>query len=694
MMHEKSKSERRRSVLHGGWVMAAMSLLIAPGCIFFDDGTGSTGGDNASSGQDMTTMADMENLADMSDAGGGGDLYDDPCRGLTCAAGSVCEAGTCVCSEATCSSLGEGFACVGRECIKLDCTEDQQCGPGQVCTEGVCEEIGCDSDDACPDRMVCEQGQCVMACVNDSECPGHHNVCEQGHCVDLLTDSRHCGEVGKVCSDRRACQDGLCVCGDLQVESNAKGVSIFFGGNYKTWPEPQLVAFPTLEHYICSQSSVSVEKCEESGGQVLYNEDYPLTSEHFVAVAVKEGQDEDSLVFRALDGRGNTVGSDLELLVGNEEKQERIVNYRLARVGWDRYFLFVQWRKDGQDLIYGYVLNQGPTSMGIQPITSESGRVIVFKDGANITDFSVLPLLNETGVFVAMSMTSMKGSKLEDGGQLHFHLFGFDSALRLTADIAAVPYELKEMRQFSEGMNMVVRPVNNGGVRAHVLAFDSEPHGMEAAAPRIGHITAYSNLFTFEMTPDKTQFSLLEEQIKTMGVTYVSELDVLNSYLFGDRSVMPAAPYLFWDANAMVMQRLGWDFYAGRGMSLRTSVRFTAVGGGSEVSTSLYDTLDDLRVFDGVVVAEGQDDIYVHHVEQVSSSSGRPSRVIVYGLAKNASTGKDEYTIGKPLTPSLRYRRVSSVPGPHATGVLATSLAQNVGAELYFVVNGNEAVCH
>jgi hypothetical protein len=137
---------------------------------------------------------------------------DPKCVGVTCQAGQICRAGTCVggCDGVTCP-LGQecqlgvcidpcaGVTCNGAVCDHGACItvcSCQACGSGQTCTsDGHCVDTGCDV-------ITCGAGQ----------------VCQAGACIDACT--------GAVCPDGAGCHNGVCDMPSTgQASSGTGGVS-------------------------------------------------------------------------------------------------------------------------------------------------------------------------------------------------------------------------------------------------------------------------------------------------------------------------------------------------------------------------------------------------------------------------------------------------------------------------------------
>jgi len=143
-----------------------------------------------------------------------------------CGAGQVCQAGECVCSDASTPNF-----CPNRGCVDLQRSSDAcggcdtSCTLGQTCQAGeckcpigmpadFCEGIGC--LDLQTDAANC--GKCGKACAAGQVCTAGECGCPQGKlacddtCLDGLTDRDNCGECKNECPDAQACVNGQCTC--------------------------------------------------------------------------------------------------------------------------------------------------------------------------------------------------------------------------------------------------------------------------------------------------------------------------------------------------------------------------------------------------------------------------------------------------------------------------------------------------
>jgi MYXO-CTERM domain-containing protein len=139
------------------------------------------------------------------------DNVDNDCNGMVddgmglCAAGQVCDKGTCVGACGT----GEfrcdpGFTCKSGHCIEDACAV-VECPAGQACRAGQCMNA-CDGV-VCPVGEECQLGRCVDPC-KAVTCSGG-KVCERGLCVSDCS-CRGCKD-GLVCAPDGKCTDPACV---------------------------------------------------------------------------------------------------------------------------------------------------------------------------------------------------------------------------------------------------------------------------------------------------------------------------------------------------------------------------------------------------------------------------------------------------------------------------------------------------
>jgi hypothetical protein len=148
------------------------------------------------------------------------DNVDNDCDGVVdegdglCAAGQVCDKGTCVDACGTGEfRCPQGFACKAGHCIENACAE-VECPAGQACRAGECLDA-CDGV-LCPSGQECQLGRCVDPCAN-VECQAG-KVCERGLCVSDC-QCRGCDE-GFVCGGDGRCTDPACegvMCADGTV---------------------------------------------------------------------------------------------------------------------------------------------------------------------------------------------------------------------------------------------------------------------------------------------------------------------------------------------------------------------------------------------------------------------------------------------------------------------------------------------
>ncbi|NOY91479.1 MAG: hypothetical protein GXP55_09735 [Deltaproteobacteria bacterium] len=129
-----------------------------------------------------------------------GRCVEDSCRGLGCPAGQVCDTGTGVCADDPCTSVtcAATEACRLGSC-EPSCA-DVTCAPSELCHAGLCSAdpcsgVRCDAGDVCdPADGSCTPGLCVdVSCPLRSECSPVSGACVDDPCLTL-----HC-PTGEVC---------------------------------------------------------------------------------------------------------------------------------------------------------------------------------------------------------------------------------------------------------------------------------------------------------------------------------------------------------------------------------------------------------------------------------------------------------------------------------------------------------------
>lgn len=142
--------------------------------------------------------------------------------GRACAAGEICDQGTCsincvagrtLCG-ATCADTLTDSANCGT--CGMACSAERSCSGGQcvcpvgqndcggVCSDPLTDASNCGScGNACMGGQTCQQGACA--------CPLGATYCGTA-CVDTQTSSENCGTCGTVCVSGQVCQAGLCAC--------------------------------------------------------------------------------------------------------------------------------------------------------------------------------------------------------------------------------------------------------------------------------------------------------------------------------------------------------------------------------------------------------------------------------------------------------------------------------------------------
>jgi hypothetical protein len=111
----------------------------------------------------------------------------------------------CPTGQACCAAFSGGFTC---------------CAAGSVCDQGTCTTACSPGSHACgttcclPDQYCTTAGTCAEAC--GGNCGPGFTCCvtdaaPEGACVDTLTDEGHCGACGTSCAGS-PCESGACVC--------------------------------------------------------------------------------------------------------------------------------------------------------------------------------------------------------------------------------------------------------------------------------------------------------------------------------------------------------------------------------------------------------------------------------------------------------------------------------------------------
>jgi cyclophilin family peptidyl-prolyl cis-trans isomerase len=146
----------------------------------------------------------------------------DPCEGVECPDGQMCDNGECIdpCEGVECP---DGQICVNGECVDDPC-EGVECPDGQVCANGECVDP-CDGVE-CPDGQVCVDGVCVDPC-DGVECPDGQ-ICVNGECVDDPCESLECPD-GQVCVNGECVEQLGADAGDDRVA--AAGLMVTLDGN-------------------------------------------------------------------------------------------------------------------------------------------------------------------------------------------------------------------------------------------------------------------------------------------------------------------------------------------------------------------------------------------------------------------------------------------------------------------------------
>ncbi|WP_170229273.1 hypothetical protein [Polyangium fumosum] len=201
-------------------VIEGMQASCQPG------GTGGTGGTGGSGGTGGTGGVGGS-------GGSGGSVTwcgnpDDCPMGETCAPDGTCHPGTC-------DTVGciYGYACEASQCVPQNpaaCGTDADCsalGAGYACVSGVCTAPAdqCTDQTQCPANNKCVDGKCTPACNDNADCDGGYTCDPVGVCTvpaKPCTITNDCGSADEVCVDG-ACvprsQMGMCPPGDVWVEN-------------------------------------------------------------------------------------------------------------------------------------------------------------------------------------------------------------------------------------------------------------------------------------------------------------------------------------------------------------------------------------------------------------------------------------------------------------------------------------------
>ena len=153
--------------------------------------------------------------------------HPDACAGVTCPAGTQCDAAArrCVdpCDEVACPGGCDLGACVPATCRHLGCPPGQICRT-DACVPDACAEVECGDDAFCRDgacvpacrRQTCGMGQrcfdgacvddpCGGRCIRGQVCDPTDGLCHQDPCLGVACP------VGMVCSGGDCLTDGACL---------------------------------------------------------------------------------------------------------------------------------------------------------------------------------------------------------------------------------------------------------------------------------------------------------------------------------------------------------------------------------------------------------------------------------------------------------------------------------------------------
>lgn len=676
-------------------------VLCVHGCIFGPDFGTKSGGGKSDFGTDM----DAPDLVVEEDLGVPDQGEPDLCQELTCAEGELCINGDCLCGGfETCTG---SELCVDFECIAVECDPDNPlemvCAPAQVCEGFECVDLLCVGDGDCLDGQFCdlEGGICQQGCQQDEDCGGSNEICAQGVCSNVLIDPFNCGELDVICDvdNDSECIDGLCTCGDLSPSVEGKSFSRVLldspTDGFMIWPAAELAAYPTADRYRCADS-VPLDECERA----VFDDGYGLDEPHFVLFGALQGNDNasDRIAVQTLDGRGERIGP-VEIYVGRRPDREvRLLQLKVVPFGLEQIKLFALWEgmtsSDRVIVSYSITPGTGPSRLEFERDN------ILWAEADNITDFSVtLGVDDRSGedrFVVAIPHTIARGNKLEDG-VLSLRGFVFnennDKAIRITSE----DYEVPNLGQILSDFGTAYSVNEDGNPEIHAVILDGTYYpgvSPQANAP-FGFSPSYYNRYVFTLDePDDMAMNAIQspERRVTVGSTVLNVVELLGA-LFGDQSILPAPFVAFWDEDSLVT--FGWTRVRQMGMDISTYV-YRALGD-VLVGVEFDNPLVGATVYDSQIAFEdeGSEDVYIYHAETAISGGGTSdnSQLKVAKLITSSPLSLGE---SKTLSPLLKARRLSVVPGPHATGVLATIKGDGVKqgqAELFFVVDGDEAVC-
>ena len=135
----------------------------------------------------------------------------DPCEGVVCADGEMCDAGECVaidlCENVICLDTQE---CIDGDCVDIDPCADVICEGNQSCVDGACvvddpcEGVMCAEGESCVEG-ACEQDPVTDACADVTCAEGQ--MCVEGECKDEPAADA-CADV--TCEADQICFDGKC----------------------------------------------------------------------------------------------------------------------------------------------------------------------------------------------------------------------------------------------------------------------------------------------------------------------------------------------------------------------------------------------------------------------------------------------------------------------------------------------------
>ncbi len=609
-------------------------------------------------------------------------------------------------SSGACSALLCTVECVEGQCT---CSTYQDCGADEVCEGEVCipGTRACNDNDPllrCEDGFECVDGDCVEISEPCGGCEVNQ-ACVGESCVDLLEDVDHCGAEDVQCSGAGSvCADGLCTCGDLDPSQAALSRVLWSSNSdsFRVWPSARLTAYPTSARFICAEADVELAECDD----VIFNEDYPLDAPHFVAIGVLQVSSSapERIALRALDGRGHQVGEEFIYSGKPGAGEQRVLMFEVVPSSESSFELFVLWEGKGGNssrkiTSYAFEAAPGDTS-GLSMMTDTS-----WVTSPDIVDFSVamgtVTTVNggRASSIVALPVIEAVGGD-SDMGELSVYGLVRES-VDSTRAIQSSPVALGSLIQWGSGFESSI-VLNGGTPEVHMVLADTTyyPGVQPEPVTPVGFEQVYYNRYVYELdiSGGIAQATLSSGATRTIGETLVNSLELIG-VLFGDRSILPAPFETFWDMTSAQLVSLGWSRTREAANDVSTCVysALSVEDAQQSITVELANSLVSKAVYDSEFVFEGGGESYVHWVETSLDVQGNKSDMAQLKLAKLVASNSPTLGVARPLSPMIHARRTSVVAGPHATGVLATVVAENDQtegrAELFFVAGGDEPVC-